>query len=306
MIEGRVLITGGCGTLGRAILRTAKRESWNARFTLYSRSELLQSQTRALFPDCNYVLGDVSDYTRLESAIAGHDMVIHAGAMKRIPESEAQPMQCYQTNVIGSINVVRACLAQRVKRCIGISTDKACQAITAYGASKLAMEKLFQAQSTASTIFTLVRYGNVVASRGSVIPLWRQQTEQGLPITITDKAATRFWMSEDDAVQLIVRGSKLVPGEIVVPKMGALSLLELATIVAPGAIVQEVGYRSIEKQHEDLVSLDECAIETPTHYYIRPSHPAHYRYSSDIAPRLTPEAFLAMLAIAEEHEAVLR
>lgn len=306
MIEGRVLITGGCGTLGRAIVRTAQREGWNARFTLYSRSELLQAQTRALYPECNYILGDVTDYSRLESAMAGHDLVIHAAAMKRIPESEAQPVQCYQTNVIGSINVVRACMAQHVRRCIGISTDKACRAITAYGASKLAMEKLFQAQTAQPTIFTLVRYGNVVASRGSVLPLWRQQTERGEPITITDKTATRFWMSEDDAVQLIVRGARLVPGELIVPKMGALSLEELAGIVAPGAVIEEIGYRSIEKQHEDLVSFDECVLETPTHFYLRPGHPQHSRYQSDMAPRLSADAFLSMLAIAEAHEEVPR
>jgi UDP-N-acetylglucosamine 4,6-dehydratase len=144
-----LLITGGSGTLGHAIVRTALQEHWDCTFTIYSRSELRQAQMRQAYPQLRYVLGDVRDYDRLSAAVTGHDLVIHAAAVKRIPEAEQQPVNCYETNVIGSMNVARACIRQGVKRCVGVSTDKACRAITAYGASKLAMEKLFQAQGDA-------------------------------------------------------------------------------------------------------------------------------------------------------------
>jgi len=177
-LTGNILITGGSGTLGHAIVRQSIEERWDCAITVYSRSELRQAQMRQAHAGLRYVLGDVRDYDRLAAAVAGHDIVIHAAAVKRIPEAEQQPVNCYETNVIGSMNVARACNAGGVARCVGISTDKACRAITAYGASKLAMEKLFQAQA-GGCVFTLCRYGNVVASNGSVIPLWRQQHAHG-------------------------------------------------------------------------------------------------------------------------------
>jgi UDP-N-acetylglucosamine 4,6-dehydratase len=148
-LSGNILITGGSGTLGHAIVRTALQEHWDCTFTIYSRSELRQAQMRQAYPQLRYVLGDVRDYDRTSAAVTGHDLVIHAAAVKRIPEAEQQPVNCYETNAIGSMNVARACIRQGVKRCVGVSTDKACRAITAYGASKLAMEKLFQAQGDA-------------------------------------------------------------------------------------------------------------------------------------------------------------
>lgn len=303
MMQGNILITGGAGTLGRAIARRAKAQNWNAQLTIYSRSEFLQAEMRRQHPECRYILGDVADYDRLSAAIAGHNYVIHAAAMKRIPEAEAQPWACYTTNVIGSHNVARACTATGVQRCIGVSTDKACMAVTAYGASKLAMEKLFQSQPDGSTIFTLVRYGNVVASRGSVIPLWRQQAEHGLPLTITDRRCTRFFMSESDAVDLVQLAATIPSGVILVPKMAALSIVELAEIVAPGAITTEIGLRSCEKIHEDLIHLDERVNVAAEHYWIRADNTGQQlRYTSEIAPRLAPSDFLAMLEEAEQHE----
>lgn len=299
-LSGSILITGGSGTLGHAIVRTAEREGWDCTFTIYSRSELRQAQMRARHPKARYVLGDVRDAEWTAAAIAGHDIVIHAAAMKRIPECETYPTECYQTNVIGSMNVARACLMGGVKRCIGISTDKACLAITAYGASKLAMEKLFQAQQ-GPTIFTLVRYGNVVASNGSVIPLWREKAARGEPLPVTDPTATRFWMAPSDAVKLIVDAAYLPPGAILVPKMGALSLAALAEIVAPGATLQRIGWRSIEKQHEDLIHADEIASETLTHYRIGFGERG-CEYRSLDAPPIAPEHFLAMLDEAESYD----
>ena len=301
-LSGNILITGGSGTLGHAIVRTAEAERWDCSFTIYSRSELRQAQMRQRHAGLRYVLGDVRDYDRLAAAVAGHDLVIHAAAVKRIPEAEAQPINCYETNVIGSANVARAAIAGGVGRVVGISTDKACRAITAYGASKLAMEKLFQAQPSGPTIFTLCRYGNVVASNGSVIPLWRQQAAQGKPISITDPKATRFWMGERDAVAMIEQAAVMAYGTITVPKMCSLSLEEMARIIAPDAPLFVTGWRSVEKLHEDLVGEDERARETATHLILSDSGSTGTRYTSYDAPRLTPAAFRAMLAEAEAHE----
>src|SRR6185503_6109463 len=185
------------GTLGHAIVRTAEREGWDCSFTIYSRSELRQAQMRMRHPQARYVLGDVRDAERIAAAVAGHDVVIHAAAMKRLPECDAHPAECYQTNIGGSLNVLRACQLHGVGRLIGISTDKACAATTAYGASKLAMEKAYIA-AEGDTICTLLRYGNVVASNGSVVPIWREQARQGKPLTITNRTMTRFWMAPSD------------------------------------------------------------------------------------------------------------
>lgn len=312
-LSGAILISGGSGTLGHAIVRTALAERWDCTLTIYSRSELRQAQMRQAYPQLRYILGDVRDYERLSAAVAGHDLVIHAAAVKRIPEAEQQPVNCYETNVIGSMNIARACNAGGVARCIGVSTDKACKAITAYGASKLAMEKLFQAQHGPCT-FTLVRYGNVVASNGSVIPLWRQQAKAGQPITVTRKDATRFWMGERDAVRVIELAATFGPGAIAIPKMRSLSLSELAHIVAPGVELHEVGFRSVEKLHEDLVGEDEESVETAAHFILAHDYSilmpndtySHSstgkRYTSYDAPRLTPAAFRSMLVEAESHE----
>lgn len=295
-----VLVTGGTGTLGHAILRAAERENWNCSFTVYSRSELRQAQMRQKFPRVRYVLGDVRDYDRLSAAVAGHDLVIHAAAMKRLDDCDRQPDECYTINTQGSINALRACQHHGIARLIGISTDKACAASTAYGASKLMMERLFAA-ARGSTTCTLVRYGNVVASNGSVIPIWRRQLAEGKPLGITDPGMTRFWMAPSDAVKLVSYAATLPHGTIAVPKMGSLSLAEMAAIIAPGAPHQTIGMRFAEKRHEDLVALDERAAETDTHYLIGHGEPGQ-RYTSDRAPRLRPDVFLAMLEEAETYD----
>jgi UDP-N-acetylglucosamine 4,6-dehydratase/5-epimerase len=298
-LSGTILITGGSGTLGHAIVRTAYAEGWDATFTIYSRSELRQAEMRQQYPRLRYVLGDVRDYDRLSAAVAGHDLVIHAAAVKRIPEAEQQPQNCIETNVLGSANVVRACLAGGVARCIGISTDKACASITCYGASKRLMEGLFQS-AHGETTFTLVRYGNVVASNGSVIPLWRQQAAAGQPLTITDRRMTRFWMSERDAVRTIEVASTTPGGSIYVPKMGALGIQNMAQIIAPGCDTVETGLRSTEKLHEDLVHPFEGARELPDGYELHGGPAGGIAYTSESAPRLTGFQFLAMLREVED------
>lgn len=296
-LSGNILITGGTGSLGHAILDQARSEGWDARFTVYSRSELLQAQMRQQYPDVRFVLGDVRDRDRLESVIAGHETVLHLAAMKRLPECEEQPSECLQTNVIGTWNVMRACQMNGVERCVVISTDKACLPIGAYGASKKFAESLVTAAPGSPTIFTAVRYGNVVASNGSVIPLWKKQAQMRQPLTITNGKMTRFWMSLQDAVSLVQYALRVPAGTIVVPKMGALSILEMARIIAPNAEYVETGLRSLEKMHEDLVAPDELVVETPTHFLLtKLGDPiTGYRYTSKTARRLTADEFLAML-----------
>ena len=300
-LTGRILITGGSGTLGNAIVRTALQEKWDADFTIFSRSELRQAQMRQSYGNLRYVLGDVRDYERLSAAVAGHDTVIHAAAMKRLPECDAQPVECYQTNVHGSINVLRACQWSGVKRLIAISTDKACAASTAYGASKLMMERAIVAPAQGVTQCTGVRYGNVVASNGSVVPIWRQQAKEGKPLTVTDPEMTRFWMAPSDAVKLIEYAATLDHGLIAIPKMGSLSIREMADIVAPGAELVTVGLRFAEKKHEDLVAVDEFSTETATHYLIGKGKPGT-RFTSYTTHRLAPNAFRSMLHEAETYQ----
>jgi UDP-N-acetylglucosamine 4,6-dehydratase len=254
------------------------------------------------FPGLRYVLGDVRDKSQVAAAVAGHDIVIHAAAMKRIPECEAFPSECMKTNVVGSQNVIDACLTGGVRRCVGISTDKACAAITTYGASKRVMEGLFQQADLTGrlTTFTLVRYGNVVASNGSVIPVWQQQAKEGGPLTITGGEMTRFWMSRFHAVELIERALIMDPGTISVPKMGALSIREMASIIAPNVPLQDIGLRSREKIHEDLVNPNEAAApDGLSHFTIRNSNDTGgISYNSLTARRLMAWEFQEMLDVA--------
>lgn len=304
-LNGNILITGGSGTLGHAIVRTALAEHWDATFTIYSRSELRQAQMRQQYGwgNLRYVLGDVRDYERLSAAVAGHDLVIHGAAMKRVDDCEQHPTECYQTNVQGSANVVRACINAAVKRCVAIGTDKQVRAITTYGASKMLMAGLFSTSDYGVTTFTMARYGNVVASNGSVIPLWRQQAKHGQSLTITDKRCTRFWMAPSDAVAAVVMAAQLGIGETYVPRMRSLSLMEMADIVAPGCAVRETGMRSMEKIHEDLIHPDEeVEMDEERDCYIVGNGRTGHSYTSYDAPRLTPAAFRAMLSEAEAHE----
>lgn len=299
---GNILITGN-GTLTRAILRQATIERWDARFTIFSRSESRLAATRARYPGVRAIIGDVRDAAAVHAAIAGHDTVIHGAAMKRIPECEAQPDECYQTNVAGSLNVMRACVAHNVTTAIAISTDKACRAVTTYGASKLLMEGIWLARRPGPTIFTAVRYGNVVASNGSVIPLWRQQAREGRPLTITDRRMTRFWMAPTDAVRLIERAyQEAISRTLWIPKMSALTIPALAEIICPGARHDEAGLRSLEKMHEDLVATDETGTEYLDRFCLHPNGDRGLHYDSATCPILMAEAFRAMLKDAEHLE----
>lgn len=291
-----LLITGGTGTLGHALV---KRFYDECGITIFSRSELKQAQMKAQYPRLRCVLGDVRDYPRVSAAVAGHDTVIHAAAMKRIPECEAQPSECYTINVVGSDNVAHACVVNGVQRVVGISTDKACQPVTVYGATKLMMERIFQAQPESRTVFTLVRYGNVLESNGSVIPLWRRQAANGDALTITDRRMTRFWMAPSEAIAAIERALYLTRGFILVPKVKSLAIVDMARLVCGDDIpIVSVGLRSVERLHEWLVSHDEAAQETHESFIVGGNDPDDIGlcpYYSFDAPRLTRDEFNAML-----------
>lgn len=317
MLEGNILITGGTGTLGYALCRQAARDNWPCNFTIMSRSELNLARMRAKFPQYAYMLGDIRSADVMQLATARQTGVIHAAAMKRIPECEERPDECIWTNVFGSLNVLRASMTSGCGWVLGISTDKACSAITAYGASKLMMEAAFNAQSThvGTTRPLLVRYGNVVASNGSVVPLWRKAYEEGRPLGITHKDMTRFWMSPTDAVNLIdyvVTNRYNTIRATVVPEVGSMSLATLAQGLFPGCELREIGLRSNEKIHEDLVAPTEFSKYADGKYFVTSAHTVAgwaslgTSFTSQSARRLSIEEFRAMLDDAEDLERLMQ
>lgn len=254
-LEGRVLVTGGTGSLGQALVERLTNEESADSIAVYSRDEVKQASMRERFPDVRYLLGDVQDAETLGRAMASADVVIHAAAYKRVPEAERETLACVSANVVGSANVVREAIRHHVPRVVGISTDKACAPLNVYGMTKGLMERLFvSADRTNGTDFHLVRYGNVLASRGSVVPVLRSQAERGGPITLTDPAMTRFWLTLDDAVDLVIRSLELPPGDVLIPRCPASSMATLAEAIAPGVPVSIIGRRDAEKTDESLLS----------------------------------------------------
>lgn len=271
MITGRVLITGGAGFLGRGIMRRAAQERWPVQFTVYSRDEYKQSLCKLMFPQARYVLGDIRDEGLLTVAMAGHDTVIHAGALKYIPEAEINVSECISVNVEGSACVISAARHAGVKRVVAVSTDKAVNPINVYGMTKALMERLFmEARDRYVTIFTSCRYGNVVGSTGSVIPVFQRQLNDLGRITVTDPNMTRFWISVDEAVDLIdfALDSERIPGSVTVPRPRSMKLSDVAEAIAQGRPIKVIGPRLGEKQHEQLIAAHE-SIHTVIHesYY---------------------------------------
>ena len=275
MLTGRVLITGGSGFLGRAILRRAEREGWPARFTVYSRDETKQWELKHRYPKVDCLLGDVArDLPRLIAAMAGHETVIHAAAVKYIPEAEFNAFEAVEVNIEGSRNVALAAHAAGVQTVVGISTDKACAPLNLYGATKMVMERLLaEANRLGSTRYVNVRYGNVVGSTGSVIPLFRRQLDERGRISVTDPRMTRFWLGVDQAIDLILRAHNQAaerPGCTFIDACPAMSIIDLAGAVyrawcedqgrEPSADVPVdfVGIRPGEKLAEELFGAQEA------------------------------------------------
>lgn len=305
-IAGNVLITGGSGSLGQAIVERGTREGWDASFIVYSRDDAKHAPMRERFPSCRFVLGDVRDSESLAGALRGVDILIHAGALKRVPEAEHDTAAYVGANVVGSMVVVREALKAGVPRVIGISTDKASAPIGAYGQTKAIMERLFQAAATPfGPRFTLVRYGNVLASRGSVIPTLRAQVASGGPLTITDSKMTRFWITLDDAIDLIIAGLRIESGQILIPKSRASSMAVLAEAIAPGHPILQVGGRGGERPHEQLLNELEAryARDTGRFYQLGPlwgtfvdELPAGFRLGSETATQFTTAELRDVLA----------
>ena len=311
-IGGRILITGGTGSIGHAIIERAEREGWPAEFVVYSRDEVKQAAMADAHPGVRFRLGDVQDADALGRSMRGVDVVIHAAAYKRVPEAERETMACVGANVVGSMVVLKTALqSSSVHTVIGISTDKACSPINAYGQSKALMERLFQSAARGSDVrFVLTRYGNVLASRGSVIPALRAQAAAGGPITITDPAMTRFWLTLDDAVDLIVAAAHAPTGTITIPRSDAATMATVAEAVAPGVPTRVVGVRDGEKRHEELLNVHEgqyCDASGP-HLRLWPmSGPPTFdmvRYRSDEAPRIPTIEFAAIVAAMDRGEPV--
>src|SRR6202166_431484 len=276
--EQIVLGTGGAGWFGKRFVEIMLREYHPKRLVIFSRDELKQNDMRAAGVDhssLRYFIGDVRDPQRLQRALAGVTVVVHAAALKQVPACEYNPFEAIQTNIMGGRNVIDAALDQGVRRILALSTDKAVNPINLYGATKLCAEKVFvQANAYAgarNTRFSCARYGNVVGSRGSVIPVFLEQRRRG-KITITDPRMTRFWLTLEQGVNFVVRClEQMHGGEIFVPKIPSMRLLDLAETIAPGCKVEHIGIRPGEKLHEVLVSEDESrqTLETDDMYVIQ-------------------------------------
>lgn len=274
----KVLVTGGAGFLGQGILRHVKRGNLNWEITVFSRDEGKQDDCRRRYSFAHYVLGDVRDVDRLRTAMMGHDIVIHAGALKYIPEAEKNASECVSVNVGGTQAVMRAAEAAGIKRVVGISTDKAVQPVNVYGCSKMAMERLFAdtAQFQGGPEFVCVRYGNVVGSTGSVIPLFKRQYEEMGLVRITNPDMTRFWMSVDEAIGLIVLAlERGLSGAIIVPPARAMKLVDVAHAATVDDVeVDVIGERPGEKLHELLIHYEESVraltMDDPFHFQLLP------------------------------------
>jgi UDP-N-acetylglucosamine 4,6-dehydratase len=276
-----ILLTGGTGSFGNAFIQRVTAQWPTAVIRVYSRDELKQSEMQARYGDrqLRWLIGDVRDRGRMTRAAQGADLVVHAAAMKQVPACEYNPFEAVRTNVLGAQHVVDAAIDARVPKVVNLSTDKAVNPVNLYGATKLSAEKIvvqgnaYAAQS--ETRLSCVRYGNVVGSRGSVVPLFRKQKEEGR-ITITDERMTRFWITLDQAVDLVLYAvDNMVGGEIFIPKIPSMRVTDLAEAMAPGVPRDIIGIRPGEKLHELLLTSDESrhAIDADDVYVVLPEHP---------------------------------
>ncbi|QVL35278.1 UDP-N-acetylglucosamine 4,6-dehydratase (inverting) [Aminirod propionatiphilus] len=276
-----ILVTGGTGSFGRAFIRTVLDRFSPRRLIVYSRDELKQfeMQQEIASPVMRYFLGDVRDADRLSLAMKGVDFVVHAAALKQVPAAEYNPMECVKTNVNGASNVVAAALANDVEKVVALSTDKAANPINLYGATKLCSDKIFIAANNLAgsgrTRFSVVRYGNVVGSRGSVIPFFRRLVAQGATeLPLTDPRMTRFLITLPQGVDFVLQAfRRMWGGEIFVPKIPSARIGDIAEAVAPGLATKVIGIRPGEKLHEVMCPADDCrmTIEFDDHYVIAPS-----------------------------------
>lgn len=278
-----ILITGGTGSFGRALVRTVLSRYQPTKLIVFSRDEMKQYEMAHEFSDTDYpcvryFIGDVRDVDRLEMAMRDVDIVVHAAALKHVSAAEYNPFECIHTNVMGAENVVKAAIRSGVTKVIALSTDKAASPINLYGASKLASDKIFVAAnhlSAGKLSFAVVRYGNVVGSRGSVVPLFRRLIAEGAEnLPITDKRMTRFWITLTQGVNFVLSSlTTMKGGEIFVPKIPSTRMTDLARVMAPDLPIRVIGIRPGEKLHEAMITQDDSrtTISLPDRYIIQPS-----------------------------------
>ena len=296
-LQGKVvLVTGGTGSFGTAFVRTLLEEHDPAAVRIYSRDELKQYELSQRFQDerMRFFIGDVRDGERLRLATRGTDVIVHAAALKQVPACEYNPFEAVQTNIVGAENVVSAAIANDVPRTIALSSDKAVNPVNLYGATKLCAEKIITQGNAYSgethARFASVRYGNVIGSRGSVIPLFKRQSEEG-ELTITDEAMTRFWITLPAAVEFVIASlERMEGGEVFIPKIPSMRLSDIIEAVAPTAPRRTIGIRPGEKVHEVLITGDEArhAAEFEDYFAIYPAFPfwraREYRRGYELAP----------------------
>lgn len=282
MFNGKsILVTGGTGSFGKQYVNTLLERYAPKRLVVYSRDELKQFEMQQDYhQDCmRYFIGDVRDRDRLTQAMNGIDYVVHTAALKQVPAAEYNPMECIKTNIHGAENVIHAALANNVEKVIALSTDKAANPINLYGATKLASDKLFVAANNLAgghkTRFSVVRYGNVVGSRGSVVPFFRKRIADGCDhVPITDARMTRFWITLQQGVDFVLKNfERMHGGEIFVPKIPSVRVVDLARAMAPDLPHKIVGIRPGEKLHEIMCPADDShlTLEFADHYVIKPT-----------------------------------
>ena len=282
MFNGKsILITGGTGSFGKKFIKTVLDRYSPKKVIVYSRDELKQYEMAAEFnaPAMRYFIGDVRDEGRLTKAMDGVDYVVHAAALKHVPIAEYNPMECIKTNINGAENVINAALACGVEKVVALSTDKAANPINLYGATKLASDKLFVAANNIKgdkkTSFSVVRYGNVVGSRGSVVPFFKKLVETGAPeIPITDPRMTRFWITLEQGVEFVIKSfERMYGGEIYVPKIPSMRVVDIALALAPNLPMKVIGIRPGEKLHEVMCPSDDShrTVEFDDHFVIMPT-----------------------------------
>ena len=321
--DKNILITGGTGSFGKKATEIILKKYNPRRLIIFSRDELKQFEMSQIFsmsqyPCIRYFIGDVRDKERLNRAFQGVDYVIHAAAMKQVPAAEYNPFEAVKTNIIGAQNVINVAIDQGVNKVMALSTDKAANPVNLYGATKLCSDKLFVAGNTygsrKDTIFSVVRYGNVVGSRGSVIPYFMKFKNNGY-LPITDPNMTRFWITLKQAVEFVLRCLEdMCGGELFVPKIPSMNIMDLAKAIAPECETRIIGVRPGEKIHELMISRDDArqALELDTFYVIQPQFkywdrrsswdeghkvPDDFEYSSGTNPwRLTIEEMKSMLS----------
>jgi UDP-N-acetylglucosamine 4,6-dehydratase len=272
----KILVTGATGSFGKTFVRSLLEDFPEALIVAFSRDELKQFEMKSEFSSSriSYLLGDVRDYKRVLQATDGVDVIIHAAAMKQIPAAEENPMEAIKTNILGAENIVNAAIENKVSRVIALSTDKAANPANLYGATKLCSDKLMIAgnyiSGEAGTKFSVVRYGNVLGSRGSVVPYFLEMAGRGA-IPITDPRMTRFWLTLERGVQLVTESLRSMHGgEIFVPKIPSFKVVDVANVVAPGVPLEVIGIRPGEKLHEIMITEDDASYtrEFENHYAI--------------------------------------